>query len=89
MPVKFKKILIQVGSKGKEESLEARDDGQQKLRRKWETVGATGSELSLNALKMLTRHLTLSCCTGERQQYVAGSCYKFERGISLDHLPDT
>ena len=48
-----------MGGKGEEDSLEARNDGQQKqLKRKWETVGPTGSAVSLNALKVLTRQLT-------------------------------
>jgi len=42
-----------MGDKGGEESLEGRNYGQQKqLKRKWETAGATGLVVSLNALKV-------------------------------------
>lgn len=86
-----------MGSKG-----ETGNDGQQKqLKRKWDTIGATGWAISLNALKMLRlervaqerdalKMLTrLECVAQERQQKIAGKCYKFEWGIWLDPIPDT
>lgn len=77
------------GRQGRGRMFWSRNDGQQKqLKRKWETVGATGSPVSLNALKMLARQLTWMCCPRERQQKVAGRCYKFAWGIHFDPIPD-